>query len=58
MRTLDKDRNVLAAILSIVVIAIMATALAQPKWFSIYNDMCSSQSDLNLAKSDNNGKGI
>ena len=40
IETLDKDRNVLAAILSIVVIAILATALAQPKWFSIYNDYC------------------
>ncbi|KAI2798710.1 hypothetical protein BLOT_010687 [Blomia tropicalis] len=42
IRTLDKDRNVLAAILSIVVIVILATALAQFKWFSIYNDLCDS----------------
>lgn len=40
VRTLDKDRNVLAAILSIIVIAVLATALAQPKWFLIYNDLC------------------
>nr|XP_046920398.1 putative uncharacterized protein DDB_G0282133 [Dermatophagoides farinae] len=44
LRSLDdyhyKDRNVLAAILSIIVIAILATALVQPKWFSIYNDLC------------------
>ncbi|KAH9415338.1 hypothetical protein DERP_012634 [Dermatophagoides pteronyssinus] len=36
----NNDRNVLAAILSIIVIAILATALVQPKWFSIYNDLC------------------
>lgn len=42
IRTLEKDRNVLAAILSIVVIAILSTALAQFKWFSIYNDLCDS----------------
>ncbi|UXI19918.1 Zinc finger CCCH domain-containing protein 11A [Sarcoptes scabiei] len=40
VQTIDKDRNVLAAVLSIIVIAILATALAQPKWFSIYNDLC------------------
>jgi len=42
IRSLEKERNILAAILSIVVIAILATALAQFKWFSIYGDMCDS----------------
>lgn len=36
----EKERNVLSAILSIVVIATLATALAQPKWFSITGGVC------------------
>lgn len=36
----EKDRNVLSAILSIIVIATLATALAQPKWFSISGGVC------------------
>lgn len=53
----NKDRNVLAAILSIIVIAIMATALVQPKWFSIYNDLCVPQ--RYFTKTDNSiDKGI
>jgi len=36
----DRDRNVLSAILSIIVIATLATALAQPKWFSISGGLC------------------
>ncbi|CAG2177529.1 unnamed protein product, partial [Oppiella nova] len=36
----DKERNVLSAIMSIVVIATLATALAQPKWFSINGGLC------------------
>lgn len=37
----DKERNVLSAIMSIIVIATLATALAQPKWFSITGGVCS-----------------
>ena len=37
----DKERNVLSAIMSIIVIATLATALAQPKWFSITGGLCS-----------------
>lgn len=37
---LRQDRNVLAAVLSIIVIATLATALAQPKWFSIRGGVC------------------
>ena len=36
----DKERNVLSAIMSIIVIATLATALAQPKWFSITGGVC------------------
>ncbi|KAI1303167.1 putative transmembrane protein [Halotydeus destructor] len=36
----DRDRNVFAAIMSIIVIATLATALAQPKWFSITGGTC------------------
>lgn len=36
----EKDRNVLSAIMSIIVIATLATALAQPKWFSISGGLC------------------
>lgn len=54
-RSIEKDRNVLAAILSIVVIAILSTSLAQFKWFSIYNDLCDSHF---YSKSESTEKGI
>ncbi|XP_054167077.1 uncharacterized protein LOC128964493 [Oppia nitens] len=40
LNSVDKERNVLSAIMSIVVIATLATALAQPKWFSITGGVC------------------
>ena len=40
MSNVDKERNVLSAIMSIIVIATLATALAQPKWFSITGGVC------------------
>lgn len=36
----DKDKNVIAAVMSILVIATLATALAQPKWFSVKGGSC------------------
>ncbi|RWS20185.1 hypothetical protein B4U80_02515 [Leptotrombidium deliense] len=36
----DRDKNIMSAIVSILVIATIATAIAQPKWFSIKGGSC------------------
>ncbi|RWS03261.1 hypothetical protein B4U79_11940 [Dinothrombium tinctorium] len=42
----DKDKNIMSAVISILVIATIATAVAQPKWFSIRGEKATSESEI------------